>query len=472
MSSASGDLPPVAALDLGADATALPRAEDAGSVGASVADAAPAAPSSSAPAAPDPKPPKPLTPEQRQKIATQVEFYFSDANLPTDAFLMRRVRQNPEGWVPLAVVCGFNRMKQLLKKHPASVVADVLADLSEGVLVCDDDKTSVRRVVPLPDFDLEDIQARTVVVENLASLCGDASKKDREDDADENTSSSSSSSAATPSIDAVRAKFSSAGNVLVARVRHPGMSPAAATSAKTGLDLVVPANFGAISYALVEYETRDEAARAVATLNDDKDWRRGLRVRLLVKHLKKKKKATREEACEDDAPAREGGDDDGEASRSGAAEGGDGEGPGGDDAPAAEEAAGASGKKKKKKFGRQKRDYSQWASAAAFKENKTSFLDAEEHAADGHAAARGDAKEAPHEGGGRGDEGGDGGGESAAAAAAAAAAAQPTMPDGTRGFAARGKVARVPPPGVPTEPRAKTPDAPPTEGATEAAAEE
>ena len=471
MSSASGDLPPVAALDLGADATALPRAEDAGSVGASVADAAPAAPSSSAPAAPDPKPPKPLTPEQRQKIATQVEFYFSDANLPTDAFLMRRVRQNPEGWVPLAVVCGFNRMKQLLKKHPASVVADVLADLSEGVLVCDDDKTSVRRVVPLPDFDLEDIQARTVVVENLASLCGDASKKDREDDADENTSSSSSSSAATPSIDAVRAKFSSAGNVLVARVRHPGMSPAAATSAKTGLDLVVPANFGAISYALVEYETRDEAARAVATLNDDKDWRRGLRVRLLVKHLKKKKKATREEACEDDAPAREGGDDDGEASRSGAAEGGDGEGPGGDDAPAAEEAAGASGKKKKKKFGRQKRDYSRWASAAAFEENKTSFLEAEENAADGHAAARGDAKEAPHEGGGRGDDGGDGGGESAAAAAAAAAA-QPTMPDGTRGFAARGKVARVPPPGVPTEPRAKTPDAPPTEGATEAAAEE
>ena len=35
MSSASGDLPPVAALDLGADATALPRPEDAGSVGAS-----------------------------------------------------------------------------------------------------------------------------------------------------------------------------------------------------------------------------------------------------------------------------------------------------------------------------------------------------------------------------------------------------------------------------------------------------
>ena len=40
------------------------------------------------------RPQTPLTEEQRQKIATQVEFYFSDANLPTDAFLMRRVRRS------------------------------------------------------------------------------------------------------------------------------------------------------------------------------------------------------------------------------------------------------------------------------------------------------------------------------------------------------------------------------------------
>ena len=52
--------------------------------------------------------PKPLTEEQRAKILTQVEFYFSDANLPTDAFLMKRVRADP-GWVPLGVICGFNR---------------------------------------------------------------------------------------------------------------------------------------------------------------------------------------------------------------------------------------------------------------------------------------------------------------------------------------------------------------------------
>ena len=28
----------------------------------------------------------------------QVEFYFSDENLPTDAFLMKEVRKTAEGW--------------------------------------------------------------------------------------------------------------------------------------------------------------------------------------------------------------------------------------------------------------------------------------------------------------------------------------------------------------------------------------
>ena len=66
------------------------------------------------------KGPKPLTDEQVDKIVKQVEFYFSDANLPTDAFLMKKVRADPNGFVPIGVVCGFNRMKTLLKKHPPS----------------------------------------------------------------------------------------------------------------------------------------------------------------------------------------------------------------------------------------------------------------------------------------------------------------------------------------------------------------
>jgi hypothetical protein len=64
-----------------------------------------------------------------------VEFYFSDANLPTDAFLMKKAGSNQEGWVPLGVICGFNRMKQLLKKNPPRVVGEILALSSEALVV-------------------------------------------------------------------------------------------------------------------------------------------------------------------------------------------------------------------------------------------------------------------------------------------------------------------------------------------------
>ena len=32
------------------------------------------------------------------KIVKQVNFYFSDTNLPTDNFLLKEVRKAPEGW--------------------------------------------------------------------------------------------------------------------------------------------------------------------------------------------------------------------------------------------------------------------------------------------------------------------------------------------------------------------------------------
>ena len=110
---------------------------------------------------------KPLIDEQVDKIVKQVEFYFSDANLPTDAFLMKKVRADPNGFVPIGVVCGFNRMKTLLKKHPPiETVAAILRQHSEA-LVVSEDGIRVQRATPLPDIDLEDVQARTVVAENF-----------------------------------------------------------------------------------------------------------------------------------------------------------------------------------------------------------------------------------------------------------------------------------------------------------------
>ena len=67
---------------------------------------------------------KPLTDEQRAKITTQVEFYFSDANLAHGRVPAEEGQGRSRVGAPSASSCGFNRVKQLLKKHPHTVVAD------------------------------------------------------------------------------------------------------------------------------------------------------------------------------------------------------------------------------------------------------------------------------------------------------------------------------------------------------------
>ena len=52
---------------------------------------------------------------QPSTVATQVEFYFSDSNLPRDKFLNEKVAADPDGFVDIALLCTFSRMKALLK---------------------------------------------------------------------------------------------------------------------------------------------------------------------------------------------------------------------------------------------------------------------------------------------------------------------------------------------------------------------
>ena len=49
------------------------------------------------------------------QIVKQVNFYFSDANLPTDAFLLKEVQKNPEGWGKLVMqfICNASPMSWL-----------------------------------------------------------------------------------------------------------------------------------------------------------------------------------------------------------------------------------------------------------------------------------------------------------------------------------------------------------------------
>ncbi|KAL2000379.1 hypothetical protein VTN02DRAFT_3189 [Thermoascus thermophilus] len=79
-------------------------------------------------------------------IRKQVEFYFSDSNLPMDKFLLSKVGGSENRPVPLSLIHSFKRMRHF---QPFSAIVDALRE-SETLELTDND-TSVRRKVPLPE---------------------------------------------------------------------------------------------------------------------------------------------------------------------------------------------------------------------------------------------------------------------------------------------------------------------------------
>lgn len=119
--------------------------------------------------------------EMADKICQQVEFYFSDANITKDAFLLKHVKRNKEGYVSLKLISSFKRVKHLTKDW--RVVAYALKRSNK--LEINEAGTKLRRLEPLPKYD-ETTPSRTVVavhmpidkptIENVAELfknCGE-----------------------------------------------------------------------------------------------------------------------------------------------------------------------------------------------------------------------------------------------------------------------------------------------------------
>lgn len=50
-----------------------------------------------------------LTDDLRDKIVRQVEFYFSDENLPNDKFMLNHVRKDKQGFVFIGVITSFKK---------------------------------------------------------------------------------------------------------------------------------------------------------------------------------------------------------------------------------------------------------------------------------------------------------------------------------------------------------------------------
>jgi len=101
--------------------------------------------------------------ELAARIVQQVEFYFSDVNITKDAFLLKHVKRNKEGYVSLKLISSFKRVKHLAKDW--RVVAHALA-MGSSLLQVNEARTKLRRMAPLPRYD-DTAPSRTVVALDL-----------------------------------------------------------------------------------------------------------------------------------------------------------------------------------------------------------------------------------------------------------------------------------------------------------------
>lgn len=187
-----------------------------------------------------------LTDELRDRIVKQVEYYFSDENLPTDEFLLKYVKKNKKGFVPIETIASFRRMKKLVQD--LSVIEAALR--TSPKLVVSSDGKRVRRLHPLPHNESKDSKKSTVLVENLPP---DFSRE------------------------SIQEKFGTVGKVVNITINDPESVKESSTAKKPDF------NLSSKVHVLVEYEAVEAAEKAVTVLSDESNWRTGMKVRLLSK---------------------------------------------------------------------------------------------------------------------------------------------------------------------------------------------
>ncbi|KAL4368327.1 hypothetical protein GQ457_05G035710 [Hibiscus cannabinus] len=207
-----------------------------------------------------------LTDDLKKKIIKQAEYYFSDENLPTDKYMMSLIKKNKEGFVAISVISSFRKMKKLTRNYPSIVAA--LKDSS--LLVVSSDGKKVKRRNPLPSIEVRDPKLFTVLVENLP---------------------------ADHSVENIKKIFGEMGRIKKISFRDPHAIEASKKSGRA--DILISSKL----HALVEYETVEAAEKAVATLNNEHDWRNGMHVKLLERMGKH---GQRKQAWRGSAPEKNG----------------------------------------------------------------------------------------------------------------------------------------------------------------------
>ena len=80
----------------------------------------------------------------------QLEFYFSDSNLPKDKFLLKQTKDNEGGWVPLKLIASFKKMRE----YGATDESLAAAARTSEFLAVDEAGEKVKRTTDLPDTDV------------------------------------------------------------------------------------------------------------------------------------------------------------------------------------------------------------------------------------------------------------------------------------------------------------------------------
>ncbi|XP_044509658.1 la-related protein 6C [Mangifera indica] len=185
-----------------------------------------------------------LTDDLKQKIIKEVEYQFSAMSLLANETLSKHMNKDPEGFVPISVLASMKKIKSLVGNN--QILTQAL--WSSSKLVLSDDGKKVRRKHPFTEKEKEELQSCTVVAENLP-----------EDHSHQN----------------LEKIFSVVGRVKSIRICHPPES----NSSRSKSDFFVSNKL----HALVEYENSDIVEKAVDKLSDERNWRKGLRVRPLIR---------------------------------------------------------------------------------------------------------------------------------------------------------------------------------------------
>jgi len=102
-----------------------------------------------------------------EMIRRQIEYYFSDENLPSDKFLLKQLQldKSHEGWVSLQLVANFNKMKRL-----TSNLLDIREALAHSeFVVLSPNGLRIKRKIPFMSGSSSD--KRTIYVSKLPKPC-------------------------------------------------------------------------------------------------------------------------------------------------------------------------------------------------------------------------------------------------------------------------------------------------------------